>query len=336
MYCGLDLHARNTYYSILDEARKLISGGRLDNDLGVIVGALEPYREEIVGIAVESTYNWYWLVDGLMEVGYRLHLANTNKAQQYRGLKYTDDRHDADWLGLMLLLGILPEGYIYPKEERPYRDLSRRRSFLVKKRASLLISMRGAFASWTGQQVRRNEIAKWTEEDLEVMIPDPEVRLGLSCLLEPVRAMTEQIRVLEREILAAAKLREEFQKLETVWGVGKILALTIMYEVGDISRFPSVGNFVSYCRLVGTDRRSNKKSKGKGNRKNGNPYLSWAFSEAAHFAERYRPAAKRFVQRKRASRNGIVANRALAHKLARAAFYVMRDKVDFDPDRTFR
>jgi transposase len=109
-----------------------------------------------------------------------------------------------------------------------------------------------------------------------------------------------------------------------------------MYEVGDISRFPGVGNFVSYCRLVGTDRRSDLKSKGKGNRKNGNPYLSWAFSEAAHFAERFRPAAKLFARRKRSSRNGIVANRALAHKLARAAYYVMRDKVDFDPDLAFR
>ena len=101
MYCGLDLHARSTYYSILDEARKLISGGRLDNDLRVIIGALEPYREEIVGIAVESTNSWYWLVDGLMEVGYRLHLANTNKAQQYSGLRYIDDRHDAGWLALI-------------------------------------------------------------------------------------------------------------------------------------------------------------------------------------------------------------------------------------------
>jgi transposase len=271
-----------------------------------------------------------------MDQGYRLHLANPNEAQQYGGLKYTDDRHDARWLALLLFLGILPEGYIYPREERPNRDLCRRRSFLVRKRASFLISMRGAFGCWTGEQVGRNEIAKWNEEDLEVLISDPKIRLGLSCLLEPARAMNEQIRILEKDVLARAKLREEFGKLETVWGIGKILALTIMYEVGEISRFASVGNFVSYCRLVNTDRRSDKKSKGKGNHKNGNPYLSWAFSEAAHFAERHRPAARRFAQRKRASRNGIVANRALAHKLARASFYVMRDKVDFDPDLVFK
>jgi transposase len=336
MYCGIDLHARNCYLAILNQERKLITQGRYDNDLGVIINALEPYREEIAGITVESTFNWYWLVDGLMDYGYRLHLANTNEAQQYDGLKYADDRHDARWLALLLLLGILPEGYIYPKEERPNRDLCRRRAFLVRKRTSMLTSMRGAFGCWTGEQVSRNEIAKWTEKDLEVLLPDPKIRLGLSCLLEPMWTINDQIRILEKEVLATAKLREEFRKLETVWGIGKILALTIMYEVGEISRFASVGNFVSYCRLVATDRRSDKKSKGKGNRKNGNPYLSWAFSEAAHFAERHRPAAKRFAQRKRAKRNGIVANRALAHKLARASFYVMRDKIDFDPDLAFR
>jgi transposase len=336
MYCGIDLHARSCYLAILNEERKLITQGRLDNDLEVVLAALEPYREEIAGIAVESTFNWYWLVDGLMAHGYRLHLANTNEAQQYKGLKYTDDRHDARWLALMLLLGILPVGYIYPKEERPLRDLCRRRSFLVKKRTSLLTSMRGVLGSWTGVHIRRNEIARWTEEDLEALLSDPRVRLGLRCLLEPVRAINEQVAILEKEVLATAKLREEFRKLETVWGIGKILALTIMYEVGEISRFTDVGHFASYCRLVKTDRRSALKSKGKGNRKNGNPYLSWAFTEAAHFAERHRPMAKRFAQRKRATTNNIVAIRALAHKLARASYYVMRDKVDFDPELAFR
>jgi transposase len=333
LYCGIDLHARNLYLVILNGLLKVIFQRRVSNDLDVIVAALEPYREAIAGIAVESTFNWYWLVDGLMDHGYRLHLANTNKAQQYEGLKYAGDRHDARWLARMLSLGILPEGYIYPKVERPLRDLCRRRSYLVQTRTSLLTSMGGTFVNWTGTQVGGSKIAKWTEEDLEVLLPDPRIRLGLSCMIDPVSALTEQIGILENEILASAKLRDEFQKLETIWGVGRILALTIMYEVGEISRFSGVGNFASYCRLVNTDRRSDGKSKGKGNRKNGNPYLSWAFSEAAHFAEQHRPAAKRFAQRKK---NGIVANRALAHKLARAAFYVIRDKVDFNPDRLFR
>lgn len=336
LYCGIDLHARNLYLVILNGLLKVIFQRRFSNDLDLIVAALEPYREAIAGIAVESTFNWYWLVDGLMDQGYRLHLANTNKCQQYEGLKYAGDRHDARWLARLLSLGTLAEGYIYPKEDRPLRDLCRRRSFLVQKRTSLLTSMGGAFTNWTGTQVGGSKITKWSDEDLEVLLPDPRVRLGISCMFDPVSVLTEQADNLEKEIVAAARLREEYQKLETIWGVGRVLALTIMYEVGEISRFPGVGDFASYSRLVNTDRRTDGKSKGKGNRKNGNPYLSWAFSEAAHFAEQHWPVAKRFAQRKRSSKNGIVANRALAHKLARAAFYVMRDKVDFDPDRLFR
>jgi transposase len=147
--------------------------------------------------------------------------------------------------------------------------------------------------------------------------------------------MDEQIGIIETQVLKEAMLREEFRKLETVWGIGKILALTVMFEVGDISRFPKVRDFSSYCRLVGAERLSNYKLKGTGNRKNGNPYLSWAFTEAAHFANRHREPAKRFFQRKRARTNAIVAVRALAHKLARASYYVLRDKVDFDPEKAF-
>ena len=337
LYCGVDLHSTNCYLSIINKELKLVMQTRLDNELGAVLAALAPHREEIEGVVVESTFNWYWLVDGLMAEGYRLHLANTNQAQQYKGLKYSDDRHDARWLAVMLALGILPEGYIYPREERPLRDLCRRRAFLVNKRSSMLISMRGVFESWTGQSLRRNDVVKWTEEDLGRVLTDPSVRLAASCLLKPIATMTEQIGVLERTVLAAAKVREEFVRLETVWGVGRILGLTIMYEVGEISRFPRVGDFASYCRLVGTTHLSDGKRKGRGNRKNGNPYLSWAFTEAAHFAERHRPPAKRFVQRKKAAtKNALLANRALAHKLARASYYVLRDRVDFDPEKAFR
>ena len=336
LYCGIDLHATNSYLSIVkQEELKLVRQRRLANDLGLILGMLEPYRGEIAGVAVESTFNWYWLVDGLMENGYRVHLANTYAAQQYSGLKYSDDRHDARWIATLLALGILPEGYIYPKEERPLRDLCRRRSFLVQTRSSMLLSMRGSYERWTGNRTSRKEMYTWTEEDLEPLLDNRYTRLGISCMLEPVNAMTNQIAVIEKQVLKEAKLREEFRPLKTVWGVGDILALSIMYEVGNITRFPSVGNFASYCRLVDTDRLSNNKHKGKGNPKNGNPHLSWAFTEAAHFAKQHRPPAKRFCERKQKSENAIVAIRALAHKLARASYYVLRDRVEFDPQRLF-
>jgi transposase len=199
----------------------------------------------------------------------------------------------------------------------------------------MLLSLRSAFECHTGHRVNSDTIKKWTAVEIEELLDNATVARGLTCLLEPIKVMTTQIKMLEKEVLAQAKLRDEFALLRTVWGIGPILALTVMLEVGDIKRFEKVGNFASYCRLVKTDRLSVGKRKGSGNAKNGNPYLSWAFSEAAHFAIRYHDAAKRFYQRKRAKTNGIVAVRALAHKLARASYYVMRDKVEFNPERLF-
>ena len=335
LYSGIDLHSTNCWISIIDEDKKVIRETKVGNDLETILRFLAPDRAEIEGIAVESTFNWYWLVDGLMDAGYQLHLTNTWAIKQYEGLKYTDDRHDARWLAHLLSLGILPEGFIYPKQERVVRDLLRRRTFLVHKRTSFLLSMRGAFECRTGMRTTSDDVKKWTSADVEQHIDDPLAALGITCLLEPMAALSDQIKILEKEALKQAKVRNEFKRLQTVWGIGKILGLTIMYEVGDVGRFAKVGNFASYCRLVKSDRFSNGKRKGSGNSKNGNPYLSWAFSEAAHFAVRYYEPAKKFVQRKRAKTNGIVAIRALAHKLARASYYVMKDQVDFDPDKTF-
>jgi len=335
MYSGIDLHSTKSWVAILDDELKVVQEKGLGNNLEDILGLLEPYREEIEGIAVESTWNWYWLVDGLMEAGYRVHLTNTWAAKQWDGLKYTDDRHDARWLARLLKLGILPEGYIYPKEQRPVRDLLRRRAFLVRKRTSFLLSMRGSFECRTGKRTSSDALKRWTAEEVEKHVDDTVAALAITSLIEPVRALTLQIRTIEREALSHARLRDEFAPLMTVWGIGKILALTIMYEVGDISRFRKVGNFTSYCRLVKTARLSVGKSKGSGNRKNGNPYLSWAFSEAAHHANRHHKEARRYFQRKRSKTNGIIAIRALAHKLARASYHVMRGQVDFNPAKLF-
>ena len=335
MYCGIDLHSTKSWVAILDDQLKVVREKGLGNNLENIIRLLEPYREEIEGIAVESTWNWYWLVDGLMDAGYRVHLTNTWAAKQWDGLKYTDDRHDARWLAHLLKLGILPEGYIYPKEERPVRDLLRRRAFLVRKRTSFLLSMRGAFECRTGMRTNSNDLKRWEAQDVEVYLDDDVSALGITCLLEPVKVLTAQIKTIEKEVLSRARLRDEFAPLLTVWGIGKILALTTMYEVGDITRFQKVGNFASYCRLVKTARLSVGKRKGSGNRKNGNPYLSWAFSEAAHHANRHHEEAKKYFQRKKSKTNGIIAIRALAHKLARASYHVMRDQVDFDPAKLF-
>ena len=335
LYCGIDLHSRDCWLAILDDRLKVVREAKVGNDLEAIVEILEPYREDLEGIAVESTFNWYWLVDGLEEAGYQMHLVNTWAVKQWEGLKYSDDRHDARWLAHLLTLGILPEGYIYPKQERSVRDLLRRRAFLVRKRTSFLLAMRGAFECRTGLRTTSREVKQWTVEEVGSYLEDPVEALGITCLLEPMKTLDGQIRIIEKEALTRARLRDEFAPLQTVWGIGKILALTMMYEVGEIARFKKVGNFASYCRLVKSARFSAGKRKGSGNARNGNPYLSWAFSEAAHFAVRYHPEAKKYFQRKRSKTNGIIAIRALAHKLARASYYVMKDQVDFDSERVF-
>jgi len=144
-YVGIDLHSDNSYIGVIDKKDSRIFGKKLPNDLGVILKELKPFKKEIQGIVVESTYNWYWLVDGLQEAKYKVHLANPAEMQQYSGMKYTDDKWDSYWLAHMLRLGILPEGYIYPKEIRPVRDLLRKRTMLVRHRLVLVETGNGAY-----------------------------------------------------------------------------------------------------------------------------------------------------------------------------------------------
>lgn len=334
LYCGIDLHSNNNYMAVLDEKLNPVHQHRYRNEMPTVLEALEPFRDDLVGIVVESTPNWYWFVDALTDAGYKLHLANTFKAQQYDGLKYSDDRHDARWLARMLCLGILPEGYIYPREDRAWRDLLRRRAFLVRKRTAHILSLQ-SLCSQYGKRVSGSKIKRWTARDVTDLFNDPQVSLAMDALRCVAKVMTAQILRIEKKVVGHAKLREEFKLLRTARGIGEAIALTIMYEVGEISRFPKVGNFSSYSRCVKGGRFSNGKLKGAGEKRNGNPYLSWAFTEAANFANRYEPLAKRFYDRKRTKTNSIVAIRALANKMARGCYYVMRDQVPFEPKLAF-
>ena len=141
LYAGCDLHSTNNFLGIMDENGKRIFSKNLPNTMPKIVKMLEPFNPDLAGIAVESTYNWYWIVDQLMAEEYPVHLANPVVMKKYSGIKYSDDKHDAFWLAKMLRLGILPEGYIYPKEERPARDLCRKRLWLVQRRTDFILSL---------------------------------------------------------------------------------------------------------------------------------------------------------------------------------------------------
>lgn len=335
LYGGIDLHGNNNVIALIDETDRVVFQKRIANEMEAVLFYLEPYHEEIVGLAVESTYNWYWLVDGLMDAGYKTHLANPAAMKQYEGLKHTDDKTDARWIAHMLRLGILPQGYIYPKEDRPIRDLLRKRSQLVRYRTSNILSMNNLITRNLGLNVTSNRLKQLEEEDIDALMEDENLSLAVKSNLAVMRCVEERIQIIERVVKKRTKLRGEYKLLLTVNGIGEILALTISVETGDIKRFADAGNYCSYCRCVQADRISNKKKKGQGNSKNGNKYLAWAFVEAAAFAIRHNESARRFYQRKSAKTNTVVARKALANKLAKACYYIMRDKVPFDNERLF-
>jgi transposase len=333
-YAGIDLHSSNNYIGIIDEKDKRVFGKRIDNDLPDILSVLEPFKNNLDGVVVESTYNWYWLVDGLQNHGYQVHLANPSAVKQYEGLKYTDDRWDSFWLAHMKRLNILPEGYIYPKQQRSVRDLLRRRVLFVHQRTSQILSLQSMITRNLGTRISAREMEKLADEDIDRMFEANQAFMAKNHL-NTIEFLDKTILNIEKKVLAQVRLKKEFSLLQTIPGIGKILALTIMLEVGDISRFKKVGHFSSYCRCVKSERTSNKKKKGENNKKNGNKFLSWAYVEAANFANRYSQEARRFFQKKKAKRNGIVAVKALSNKLCRASYYIMRDQIPYDEAKLF-
>lgn len=336
LYVGIDLHSNNSVLVVLNEADKVVYERRLPNQLPLILEALAPYKKKVQAIAVESTYNWYWLVDGLMEAGYEIKLVNTAAVKVYEGLKYTGDEHDARHLAHLLRLGVLPTGHIHPKEDRAVRDLLRKRGQLVRYRTAQILSIQATVSRNVGHGLSTEEVRKLDDAEINRLCGGDEARaLAIKSNLVTLRCLDTQIAEVEVLALQKARLKPEFKKLLTVDGIWEILGMTIMYEAGDMNRFEKVGHFASYARCVGSSRWSNGKKKGEGNRKNGNKYLAWAFIEAAHYAVRYNERIRRFHQRKQAKTNKIVAAKAVAHKLARSCYHVLKDQKPFDEARAF-
>jgi len=240
LYCAADLHSNNHFLTIIDERDKRVLEKRLPNDLAVTLQTLEPYRADISGVAVESTFNWYWLVDGLMEAGYPVMLVNTAKARQYEGLKHTDDRYDAFWLAQQMRLGILPTGYIYPKEQRALRDLLRERRRLVRQRTTHVLSTQSTV--WRHTAVRLpSKVILGVSKKPWPQLSDANVELGVRAHRATIKVLTTQLEGIERAVLKSLAPRPEYQMLLTVPGIGPVIAWTIVLEAGDLRRFVNVG-----------------------------------------------------------------------------------------------
>jgi transposase len=264
-----------------------------------------------------------------------VHLANPAAIRQYDGLKYSGDFADAAYLAQLLRLGLLPEGYIYPAQGRQVRDLSRKRMQLVQCRTAQILAIENLFSRQTGGQMQGERVKRLDEAQVNGFGFAPDVLLAMQANLAVMQTLQEQIGIVEKRLMERVKQHPDYALLNSVPGIGPVLATTIMLETGTISRFAKVGNFSSYCRCVDSRRESNSRKKGEGNTKNGNKYLAWAFVEAANFAIRSCPEAKRFYERKKRARNGIVAIKALAHKLARACYYMLREHKRFEVTRCF-
>ena len=272
-YAGIDLHASNNYLGIIDAKDRRLFGKRLSNSIETIKLALKPFRRGLTGVVVESTYNWYWLVDGLKEAGYKVHLANPSAIRQYEGLKHTDDKWDSFWLAHMLRLGILPEGYIYPKHQRPVRDLLRRRLLYVRQRTTHILSLQSMITRNLGINISANEIKKMKEGNVDQLFDEPNLILTAKSNISTINFLKTKIQDIQNAVLCQMRLKPEFEILTSMPGIGNILALTIMLELDDINRFAKAGNYASCSRCVKSERLSDDKKKGQGNRKNGNKYL---------------------------------------------------------------
>jgi transposase len=335
LMAGIDLHSNNLMIGIVDQDGQRLKHQKLGCDLKEVDRFLAPFKPELQSIAVESTFNWYWLVDGLRALSYPVELANPAKIDQYSGIKHADDKNDAFFLAELQRLDILPTGYIYDPELRPVRDLLRRRLSMVHQRTALMLSFKSLYARTTGQPMSLSRLKSMSVDEAGTLYEHPANQLIAKVQKETIDKFNESIQLLEKAVLQSARKLPCYEKLCTLPGIGRILGMTITMEVGEISRFKTPGDFASYCRTVDSQRTSNGKRKGENNRKCGNKYLAWAFVEAANFAKRFDEDCRRWFDRKAAKTGTVIATKALACKLAKAAWYLMAKGVAYDAKQMF-
>lgn len=333
-YCGADQQGNNVFVTLCDGEGKRVMERRVKASLAAVNTALAPHWDRVKQVPVESTYNWYWFVDGLRSQGRDVRLANPAKMDQYSGLKVSDDASDEGWIAEQMRLGILPESYVYPPEVRPIRDALRRRMLIVWQRTQTLLSLESLFARQALSCPRVDELKSWTGAEVDGLKLDAFTRLQVESLLSVLRQLDQVAHRIESAVQQAVKPRGEYERIQQVPGIGPVLGLVVVLESGDFGRFASSGDYASYCRTVKSERRSNDKKKGQNNRKNGNRYLAWAFGEAAVYAIRFYPRIAAWYEHKKLRRNRPVAMKALACKLSKAAWYVMQGK-DFNERMLF-
>ena len=338
-YCGIDLHARKMYLCILDEKGEVRLHKNMDTDREAFLKAVEPYREDLV-VAVECMFAWYWIADLCRKEGIAFVLGHALYMKAIHGGKAKNDKIDSQKIAVLLRGGMIPQSYVYPEKMRATRDLMRRRNHLMRKRAELLAHIQNTNSQYNldesfgsiGRPYQRRG------KDLITVFDHPAVQKSMEVNLKMIAAYEVLLDNLERSISKVAIHHDpvSYALLQSVYGIGTIGALTILYEIEDIGRFPTVQDFVSYARLVKCESSSAGKRYGTNGNKIGNAHLKWAFSEAAVLFLRGNEPAKKWLERQTRKHGKGKALSILAHKLGRAVYFMLKNKEAFDMTKFLR
>lgn len=338
LYCGIDLHAKRMYTCVLRQDGEIVFHRNLKTQPDAFLKALEPFREQDLVVGIESTYNWYWLADLCADAKIPFVLGHAYAMKAIHGGKTKNDKQDSLKLAMLLRGGNFPQAYAYPKATRAQRDLARRRTYFVRQRAELQTHVRNT-ATQYGVVTPSGQLRyQCNQQGVADRFPNAAAKLTIATDLNMINALTEQIDVVEKRLRQLAKIDDAgaFYRLKSVPGIGDILAMVILYEVGDIGRFATAGDFLSYSRLVPGCHESAGKKYGSPGRKQGNPHLKWAFSEAISLMIRDGEFVKDFFKQweKRYGRGKALS--ILAARLGRAVFLMLKRGDAFDEAKFFQ
>jgi len=333
-YCGIDLHARTMYLCILNQDGEILVHRNMPAGPEPFLKAVAPYREDLV-VCVECIFTWYWLADLCAREGLPFVLGHALYMKAIHGGKAKNDKIDAQKIAVLLRGGMLPQAYVYPAEMRATRDLLRRRLHLTRKRAELLTHIQQTNSQYNLPEIGKKIAYKANRDGVAARFPEPAVQKSVEVDLALIDFYDQLLRDVELTIVQTAKQHDPqtLYRLQSVPGIGKILSLVLLYEIHDIRRFPRVQDFVSYCRLVKCAKESAGKRYGTSGTKIGNAYLKWAFSEAAVLFLRNNPVGQKYLARLEKKHGKGKALTVLAHKLARAVYYMLRRDMVFDMDK---
>jgi transposase len=333
-WCGIDLHARTMYVCILDAEGQVLVHKNLRATPEAFLEVIAPYREGLV-VAVECIFTWYWLADLCAVEGIDFVLGHALYMKAIHGGKAKNDRIDSLKIVTLLRGGMLPQAYAYPAGMRATRDLLRRRLHLVRKRGQLLAHIQMTSHQYNLPPLGKRIAYPANREGVAEHFEDRVVRKSIAVDLALLERYDALLTELENYLVRQAKQHDPqaFQLLRSIPGVGKVLALTILYELHDVRRFDRVQEFASYARLVKCAKESAGKKHGTSGAKMGNVHLKWAFSEASVLFVRHSPEGKKLLAKLEKRFGKGKALSILAHKLGRTVYFMLRRGKAFDPTR---